>query len=76
MIKAIAFGAKATFIGRPFNYASAVAGQAGVAHAIDLIVAEVRRDVGMLGLTGLADINQNLLVRRQVLAHRRERDIN
>lgn len=76
VIKAIAFGAKATFIGRPFNYASAVAGQAGVAHAIDLIVAEVRRDVGMLGLTGLAGINQDLLVRRQVLAHWRERDIN
>ncbi|MEB0223896.1 alpha-hydroxy acid oxidase [Pseudomonas sp. 10S4] len=76
VIKAIAFGAKATFIGRPFNYASAVAGQAGVAHAIDLIVAEVRRDVGMLGLTGLTGINQDLLVRRQVLAHWRERDIN
>jgi L-lactate dehydrogenase (cytochrome) len=76
VIKAIAFGAKATFIGRPFNYANAVAGQAGVAHAIDLIVAEVRRDVGMLGLTGLADINQDLLVRRQVFAQWRERDIN
>lgn len=54
VIKAIALGAKAAFIGRPFNYASAVAGQAGVAHAIDLIVAEVRRDVGMLGLSSLA----------------------
>lgn len=75
VIKAIAFGAKATFIGRPFNYASAVAGQAGVAHAIDLIVAEVRRDVGLLGLTSLAGINRDLLVRRQFLAHWRERDI-
>lgn len=49
VIKSIAFGARATFIGRPFNYANAVAGQAGVAHAIDLIVAEVRRNMGMLG---------------------------
>jgi len=65
VIKAIALGARATFIGRPFNYASAVAGQAGVAHAIELIVAEVNRDIGMLGVTGLADINRDLLVRRQ-----------
>ncbi|MCJ8205908.1 alpha-hydroxy acid oxidase [Pseudomonas sp. RGM2987] len=76
VIKAIAFGARATFIGRPFNYASAVAGQAGVAHAIDLIVAEVNRDIGMLGVTGLAEINRDLLVRRQGLAHWDERDIS
>lgn len=74
VIKAIALGARATFIGRPFNYASAVAGQAGVAHAIDLIVAEVNRDIGMLGVTGLGDINRDLLVRRQGQAHWHERD--
>lgn len=64
VIKTLALGATMTFIGRPFNYASAVAGQPGVAHAIDLIVAEVKRDLGMLGLTRLADITRDILVPR------------
>jgi L-lactate dehydrogenase (cytochrome) len=64
VIKTLALGAKATFVGRPFNYASAVAGQRGVAHAIALIVAEIHRDLGMLGITELSGINKDVLVRR------------
>jgi L-lactate dehydrogenase (cytochrome) len=63
VLKAIAVGGRATFIGRPFNYASAVAGQAGVAHGIKLIVDEVSRDLGMLGLTELAGLGEGVLVR-------------
>lgn len=63
VLKAIALGARATFIGRPFNYASAVAGQAGVAHGIKLIVDEVSRDLGMLGVTELAGLGEGVLVR-------------
>jgi L-lactate dehydrogenase (cytochrome) len=64
VIKTLTLGATMVFVGRPFNYASAVAGQSGVAHAIDLIVGEVMRDLGMLGLTRLADITRNILVLR------------
>jgi len=64
VLKAIALGARATFIGRPFNYASAVAGQAGVAHGIKLIVDEVSRDLGMLGVTELAGLGAGVLVQR------------
>lgn len=59
--KAIALGAKACFIGRPFNYACAVGGLAGVNLAIDLITSEVSRDLGMLGAASLADLGEKHL---------------
>lgn len=56
VLKAIALGARCVFVGRPFNYAASVAGEAGVAHAIDLLRTEVSRDMAMLGATRLANI--------------------
>jgi L-lactate dehydrogenase (cytochrome) len=58
VLKALALGARFVFAGRPFAYAAAVAGQAGVAHAIHLLAAEVSRDMAMLGLTSTADSAQ------------------
>jgi len=63
VLKAIALGARCVFVGRPFNYAATVAGQRGVAHAIDLIVEEVRRNMGMLGVVALRDVVRDTLVR-------------
>ncbi|MNT95201.1 L-lactate dehydrogenase [compost metagenome] len=51
------------FVGRPFNYAATVAGQRGVAHAITLIVEEVRRNMGLLGVVDVAQVNADTLVR-------------
>lgn len=62
VLKALALGAKATFIGRPFNYANAVAGRQGVDHALGLIVEEIRRDMGLLGVTRLDGIRLDHLV--------------
>ncbi|GAA4334337.1 alpha-hydroxy acid oxidase [Variovorax defluvii] len=53
---ALALGARFVFIGRPFAYAAAVAAQAGVAHAISLMSAEVSRNMGMLGVNDLREI--------------------
>ncbi|MDR0225501.1 MAG: alpha-hydroxy-acid oxidizing protein [Burkholderiaceae bacterium] len=53
VVKALALGARCVFVGRPFNYAAAVAGRAGVDHAIALLREEVSRDMGMLGATRL-----------------------
>ncbi|WP_031362438.1 alpha-hydroxy acid oxidase [Caballeronia sordidicola] len=58
VIKALALGAKFVFVGRPFGYAAAVGGQAGVAHAIKLLREEVLRDMGLLGVTATTDINE------------------
>lgn len=62
VIKALALGARCVFVGRPFNYAAAVAGQPGVAHAIHLIVSEVRRNMGLLGVVDLAAVHADHLV--------------
>jgi len=56
VLKALALGARAAWIGRPFNYAATIGGEAGVAHALELIRQEVLRDMGMLGVTSIAGI--------------------
>jgi L-lactate dehydrogenase (cytochrome) len=61
-VKALALGASAVFIGRPFNYAAAVAGRAGVDHAIDIMQQEIARNMGMMGLTRIAELNPECLV--------------
>ncbi|WP_459624707.1 alpha-hydroxy acid oxidase [Burkholderia sp. 3C] len=63
VLKALALGARLVFVGRPFNYASAVAGEAGVAHAIRLLRDEVDRDMAMLGACTCDDVTADLLVR-------------
>lgn len=62
VLKALALGARMVFIGRPFNYAAAYAGEAGVAHAIDLMASELQRDMALLGLTRIEDVTMNCLV--------------
>lgn len=59
VLKALGLGAKAAWIGRPFNYAAAVGGEAGVSHALELIKQEVKRDMGLLGVTGVSAITRN-----------------
>lgn len=56
VLKAFALGAKFVFVGRPFNYAAAVAGEEGVRHAIRILAAEVQRDLGLQGLTSLQEL--------------------
>jgi L-lactate dehydrogenase (cytochrome) len=63
VLKALALGAKFVFVGRPFNYAAAVGGEAGVAHALKLLALEVDRDMALLGVTSIADIGPDRLVR-------------
>ncbi len=56
VLKALALGAKFVFVGRPFNYAAAVAGEEGVRHAIRVLADEVQRDLGLLGLTSTSEV--------------------
>jgi L-lactate dehydrogenase (cytochrome) len=64
VIKALALGAKFVFVGRPFNYAAAIAGEAGVTHAIKILRDEIDRNMAMLGVTSIADLGPDVLVRR------------
>ena len=64
VLKALGLGAKFVFVGRPFNYAAAVAGEAGVGHAIGLLRDEVDRNMAMLGIRHLAEMTSDYLTRR------------
>lgn len=56
ILKALALGAAFVFVGRPFNYAAAIAEENGVTHAIGLLMAEIDRDMAMLGANTRAEI--------------------
>lgn len=57
VLKALALGARFVFVGRPFAYAASIAGEAGVAHAIELLTQEVSRDMAMLGINTLDELS-------------------
>ena len=53
----------ACFVGRPFGYAAAIGGDAGVRHAISLLSDEILRDMAMLGITRLDELGPHRLLR-------------
>lgn len=53
---ALALGAQAVLIGRPYIYALAVAGAAGVAHVLHLLRTELEMTMTLAGCATLADI--------------------
>jgi L-lactate dehydrogenase (cytochrome) len=64
VIKALALGAKFVFVGRPFAFALAVAGEAGALHAAEILGTEVSRDMALLGVTRLGELYAAEHVRR------------
>ena len=62
ILKALALGAHYVFVGRPFLYAAAIAGEAGVHHAAKLLREEISRNMAMLGISTLAEMKRELLV--------------
>jgi L-lactate dehydrogenase (cytochrome) len=63
ILKALALGAQFVFVGRPFLFAAAIGGDVGVRHAIKLLKDEVDRDMALLGITTLAEMKRELLMR-------------
>jgi L-lactate dehydrogenase (cytochrome) len=53
VLKALALGARFVWVGRPFNFAASVGGEAGVARGIELLRTEVKRNMALLGVTRL-----------------------
>ncbi|RJF92474.1 alpha-hydroxy acid oxidase [Noviherbaspirillum saxi] len=60
VLKALALGAKFVFVGRPFGFALAVGGAQGVTHALNLLAQEVSRNMAMLGITRLEELNADM----------------
>ena len=61
VVKAIALGASACLIGRPQLWGLSVAGEAGVAHVLDIYRREIDRVLGLCGLTSIAGIDRDLV---------------
>lgn len=64
VIKALALGARAVLIGRPYLYGLSAGGQAGVARALELLQAEIIRDMKLMGLCKLTEITPECLRNR------------
>ena len=63
VIKALALGATAVMIGRPYLYALAAGGEAGVDRMFDLLRAEISRDMALLGCTKISDLTADYIRR-------------
>ena len=66
IIKALAQGANACSIGRPYLYGLAAGGQQGVEHALQILKSEVERSMALLGVSSINEINKKHLNRRPV----------
>jgi isopentenyl diphosphate isomerase/L-lactate dehydrogenase-like FMN-dependent dehydrogenase len=61
VIKALAVGAKAVLVGRPYAYAMASNGEEGVRHLIRTMMAEIDLQLALCGVTSIGGIDRALL---------------
>ena len=61
VVKALALGARAVLIGRPYLWGLAVGGQAGVERVLALFRAELERGLALLGRPSVAAIDRSVL---------------
>ena len=64
IVKALALGAQAVLIGRPYLHGLTLAGADGVAHIQRLLLRELRMALALLGCTNLAAVTRNVIWRR------------
>jgi lactate 2-monooxygenase len=63
VLKAIALGAAAVLVGRPFAYALASDGEAGVRHVIRTLMADVDLTLALSGRTSMEDMDDTFLAK-------------
>jgi L-lactate dehydrogenase (cytochrome) len=61
IVKAIALGAKAVLIGRPYVYGLGAAGEEGVDHVFRILTDEIDRCLALIGVPRLADVTRENL---------------
>jgi len=61
VVRMLALGAQGVLIGRPWAWALGGGGEAGVAHVLKIIEAEMRVAMALTGVTRIADIDRSLL---------------
>ena len=63
VLKAVALGARSVMIGRPYLWALACGGEAGVTNALDLLRQEITVSMSLLGVKSLSEVSEDLLAR-------------
>ena len=63
VFKALALGARAVLIGRPYVYGLAIAGRAGVREVIENLAADFDLTMGLSGCRSVSEIGPDALVR-------------
>jgi lactate 2-monooxygenase len=61
VFKAIALGATAVLLGRPYVYGLSIAGEAGVSEVIDNVLSELDLTLGLSGYASIADVTRDAL---------------
>ena len=59
--KAVALGADACLLGRPFIYGLGLGGEAGVSHVLETLLADFDLTMGLSGRDSVADVDQSAL---------------
>ena len=62
VVKALALGARACLIGRPWAYAVAARGERGVNHVLHILRNEMEVALGLTGVTDVADLGRGALI--------------
>ena len=64
VLKAVALGARATYIGRAFLYGLGALGAAGVTKALEIIHKELDLTMALCGKTRIGDVDASVLLAR------------
>lgn len=65
VLKAVALGAKGTYIGRPFLYGLGAMGKEGVSLALGIIRKEMDITMALCGKRDINDVNSSIIAGRQ-----------
>lgn len=65
VIKALALGARAVLIGRPYLYGMAADGEAGVSHVLDIFEEEISRAMALMGVASVHDLDRSWMIPRR-----------
>jgi L-lactate dehydrogenase (cytochrome) len=71
VVRMLALGARGVLLGRAWVYALGAAGEAGVAHVLKLIEAEMRVAMALTGVTHLDAIDRDVLIEETTGAYER-----
>ncbi|HEX9545890.1 MAG TPA: alpha-hydroxy acid oxidase [Acidimicrobiales bacterium] len=63
VVKAVALGAKAALVGRPYLYGLAANGEAGVTRVLEMFRTEIDNTMALLGCASIADIDSSIVRR-------------